>query len=157
MNTFLNAALEYRARGWSVIPLNPGSKQPAIQWKKFQEEIASEELIARWWGVPGYNIGIVTGAVSNLVVIDVDDRMDGVRPTWTTLTVKTPNGRHYYFSATNPVETYISKTGLGIRGEGGYVVAPPSRLEDGSEYEGHQEILTISSEIINTIAPRQTT
>src|SRR2546423_13802150 len=60
-------------RGWSVIPVGEGGKQPLVSWRQYQGERASREVVAGWlerW--PGANLGVVTGAVSGLVVLDVD-------------------------------------------------------------------------------------
>lgn len=159
MNELLNAALEYRARGWSIIPLNPGSKLPAVQWRKYQYEIASEQDVRSWWWHrPDYNIGIVTGKISNLLVIDVDNADSLACPEWDTLKVKTPRGVHYYFHPEKIIGSYASERNIDIRCQGGYVVAPPSTSSDGTEYEwvdNTQEIMEISSEEIITRAPRR--
>ncbi len=65
---------EYETHGFSVIPVRTdGSKAPAIQWKEFQEKRASKEQITDWFETSGAAIGIVTGSVSdNLLVIDFD-------------------------------------------------------------------------------------
>src|SRR5690606_33283679 len=69
-----DAAVEYSRRGWSVIPLRPREKRPDIRsWAKYQQQAASVEQVQRYWERhPDANIGIVTGAVSGLVVLDVD-------------------------------------------------------------------------------------
>ena len=65
---------EYRTQKFSVIPVRTdGSKAPAIQWKEFQEKRAAKEQITDWFETSGAAIGIVTGSVSdNLLVIDFD-------------------------------------------------------------------------------------
>ena len=65
---------EYGTQGFSVIPVRTdGSKAPAIQWKEFQEKRATKEQITDWFETSGAAIGIVTGSVSdNLLVIDFD-------------------------------------------------------------------------------------
>lgn len=95
MLSVTDAALDYLARGWSVLPLCPpdhvgvgkahrgcGSpgKRPFFpdtgsgEWKQFQDERATEEQVRRWWGMhPGLNVGVALGPVSGLVGIDVDD------------------------------------------------------------------------------------
>jgi hypothetical protein len=72
------AALAYAARGWSVIPAESRAKRPIIAWQEFQQRIARTDEIMAWfrhW--PRANIAIVTGAVSRLVVLDIDPRHGG--------------------------------------------------------------------------------
>ena len=69
----LDAAIAYRRRGFSVIPIKPKDKKPLIGWEPFQKEPASEETIRNWFtSSPEANIAIITGQVSDLVVIDLD-------------------------------------------------------------------------------------
>lgn len=115
------------------------------------------QQIAKWWNGHDYNIGIVTGRKNRLFVIDIDNHngVDGslalraaekdlgaLPDTWTVLTGG--GGTHYYFRY--PINHKLSnksnfkgdKYGPGIdcRGEGGYVVAPPSiHPETGKKYE----------------------
>lgn len=127
--------------GFSVFPLPRGEKKPASQWQKYQNERAAHDEIAAW-GTANLNVAVVTGAISNLVVLDVDSPdgqsfLDGydLPPT---PTVRTAKGRHYYFSrpATalrNAVR--IEGVGLDIRADGGYVVGAGSQHPDGTIYE----------------------
>src|SRR5512134_2277855 len=65
------AALAYRAQGWSLVPIEPRGKRPLVRWERFQERAPSEAEIVAWferW--PEANVGIVTGGVSGLVVVD---------------------------------------------------------------------------------------
>src|SRR4030043_4032 len=70
----VNAALGYAERGWSVIPLKPNDKHPAIrEWKPFQKKQAEFDQIGSWftrW--PNANVGIITGEISKLLVLDLD-------------------------------------------------------------------------------------
>jgi hypothetical protein len=154
----LDAALDYAKRGISVIPLHgivderctcgkadctkPG-KHPIGSWKQAQSERASaEELAAAFSRQPNANIGIVTGAISNLVVIDIDgpdgfasiSSIEGEPPL--VPTVKTGNGYHLY--GRHPggtLKNFVkSHPGLDGRADGGYVVAPASRHASGREY-----------------------
>src|SRR5262245_53467079 len=95
----LSAALDYCEMGFSVLPLAPRSKRPAIeQWKPYQETPTTPDEVERWFVDGDRNIGIVTGAVSGIVVLDVDkpDAFDASSLPKTP-TVKTKRGRHYYF------------------------------------------------------------
>lgn len=98
--------------------------------------------IRAWWRRwPNANIGFATGSV---VVLDVDgprgeaalERELGVLPK--TLTARTGKGRHLYFDAGGTrIRNSAGKLGphLDVRGEGGYVILPPSVHENGSRYQ----------------------
>ena len=134
------AAQDYAARGWSVVPIESLGKRPLVPWMPFQRRIAGADEIAHWfrhW--PQANFGIVTGAVSDLVVLDVDPlhggagSLDGLAARHgplprTVEAVTGGGGRHVYFS--HPGGTVHNRVGLlpglDIRGDGGCVVAPPS-------------------------------
>src|SRR5690606_37887295 len=114
-------------------------KLPLGRWKPFQQVRASDETIAQWAGRES-NIGIVTGAVSGLLVLDLDNA-DAVgeaerRGIPDTVAVKTANGLHYFFA--HPGGTIGNRAGIfpgaDIRGDGGYVVAPGSIHPSGTPY-----------------------
>jgi hypothetical protein len=146
---FLLAAQRLLACGCNVIPLRPGDKTPAIGWKPMQ----STRLIERdwdevdrylhsWWGNEDHGLGVVTGAVSEIVVVDVDsdDARELVERTcgWPrTVTTKTAKGAHLWFrhpgeATRNGVRR--AESALDVRGDGGYVVVPPSVHPSGFEY-----------------------
>jgi putative DNA primase/helicase len=139
----LDAFYKHLRRGWSVIPVSPGSKKPLIRWKRYQEAPASREQIEEWlekW--PDANPGAVSGMVSQFVVLDVDGS-EGEK----TLTqlgrlprtpkVRTGRGWHYYFKHPGrPVRNFVGELpGLDLRGDGGYVVAAGATHESGRRYE----------------------
>lgn len=96
------------------------------------------------------NIGAVCGVLNGIVVIDIDPKNDGengiagleraLGPLPATLTSMTPSGgRHLYFAC--PPTTLIRNAtrfhgapGVDIRGDGGYVVVPPSVGANGRAY-----------------------
>lgn len=135
-------------RGWSVIPIRPGDKRPLVRWEEFQHRRPGEEEARGWFRTwPDAGVGVVTGAISGLVVIDVDlrhggdagldklEREHGRLPT--TVECRTGGGgRHLYF--THPGGVIRNKVGLApgvdLRGDGGYVVAPPSVHSSGVQY-----------------------
>lgn len=150
----VKAALKYAKRGWRVLPLRPGTKVPMLlDWQNLAT--TDPDLIREWWTkTPRANIGLATGAASDLWVLDVDlghgkdaaKSMKKLRKKYgelaPTYTVKTPSGGlHHYFSY--PVEagaTWRNKAGtvlglgVDVRAEGGQVAAWPSVLSDGSAY-----------------------
>ncbi|MGA8049920.1 MAG: bifunctional DNA primase/polymerase, partial [Burkholderiales bacterium] len=72
------AGLDYLARDWSVIPIEHRGKRPLVAWLEFQERVARPEELAAWFARwPEANVGIVTGHISGLVVIDVDPAHGG--------------------------------------------------------------------------------
>ena len=108
------------------------------------------DAVRRWWERwPTANIAVRTGALSGLVVLDVDpghggdDTLDALLanhgPITDGLVVRTGSGgRHFYFA--HPGGVVRNDTGrrlgpgLDIRGDGGYVIAPPSRHATGERY-----------------------
>lgn len=145
----LRAALAYAARGWSVVPIEPRGKRPLVAWRELQQRIADAAEIDVWYRRwPDANVGIVTGAVSGLVVVDVDPRHGGLDslaqierehgPLPRTAEVATGGGgRHLYFG--HPGGTLHNRAGLrpglDVRADGGCVVAPPSVHPSGRRYE----------------------
>lgn len=148
----LSMALEYERLGFSVIPLLPRDKRPngpllplnaerKPTWTPFQIECADSDRILVWWDKSETaNVGIVCGQVSGVVVLDVDgpegsDQLTG-RDMPRTPYVATGKGWHYYFAHPGfEVSNFARKLpGLDFRGDGGYVVAPPSIHPSGSTY-----------------------
>ena len=147
----LDSALAYAARGWRVLPLLPLKKTPATR-NGHLDATTDEAVIKDWWRQnPYYNIGIATGEVSGITVIDVDGteglasskQVAGVPKT---RTIKTPHGYHLYFEYNCEFHTGAGfMPGLDVRngsiadGGGGYVVAPPS-VADGLEYTVYRDM-----------------
>ena len=69
----VDAAIEYRRRGFSVAPVEPRGKKPLIMWQRYQTEHAELNEIKKWFAdSPAANVGIVIGAISDVVVVDID-------------------------------------------------------------------------------------
>ena len=144
-NMLINAALEYAGHGFSVIPTQK-NKKPYIKWTEFQHRKATVEEIRQWWGKwPNAMIGIVTGQISDLFVVDCDTE-EGYKSIKKILpdtlimpTARTPRGGwHFYFQY--PTDLNLpSKAeiipGVDIRGKGGYIIAAPSMNGNGKGYE----------------------
>lgn len=138
------AALKLASAHIPVFPCIPGGKQP-LTAHGFHSATTDYRQIQRWWSrTPDANIGIPTGAASGLVVVDVDVHRTGdgfrnfARVTEMGLTgrwawlVRTPSGgMHAYFAATPDTEQRcwsIPSRHIDFRGDGGYIVAPPSAV-----------------------------
>lgn len=144
-NPLMLAALAYEAKGYSVIPLKPKDKIPLIPaWTQYQTERADREQIGLWWRTwKDANLGIVTGALSGLFVIDCDspEAATALKPTLGDLEgvgiVATGKGFHLYYA--HGANEYPNKAAIrphvDFRGDGGYVVAPPSIHSNGKVYE----------------------
>jgi hypothetical protein len=137
------AALAYAGRGWPVFPCE--GKRPLTAHGLLDATIA-RSTIERWWTRiwPDANVAIVTGRPSGLVVLDVDgeageDSLHALRASGSvapTVEALTPHGRHLYFAHPGTeVRNSAGKLGPGldVRGDGGYVIAPPSRSHEWNE------------------------
>lgn len=143
-----DAALRYLSYGWSVIPLRPKEKRPLVPWEMYQSKHPSIDQVKNWFNDhPDANVGVVTGSISGLVVLDVDpahggdeslielEGRHGVLP-HTVESLTGGGGRHIYFS--HPGGIVHNRVGLmpgmDLRGDGGLVVAPPSVHPSGHRY-----------------------
>lgn len=129
INNVYAAAVRYAALGWSVIPLKPNSKEPLIPWLEFQTRRPSKDELMKWFLGTQNNIGIVTGTVSRICVLDVDTTVlsKSVSTASSPITVLTKRGRHLYFQyggETNSASRIAEH--VDVRGEGGFVVGPGS-------------------------------
>lgn len=124
--------------GYSAIPVHGNNsptepKRPAVSWRKYQRQIATDAEIERSFHDKATALGIVCGRVSKLLVIDFDDALRYQRfcrhlPQYAnTYTVKTKRGFHLYYRTTQKVPSHQFDGG-DIKGERSYVVAPPSKI-----------------------------
>jgi len=140
----VDAALKYCEMGFSVIPIRP-DKKPYTKWTEYQKRQATPDEIRRLWKLhPEAMIGIVTGEISGIFVIDCDSEeaylkaQEHLPESLVTCVAKTPRGYHIYFlmprdkSITNAAGVI---SGIDVRGEGGYIIAPPSVNGNGEGYE----------------------
>lgn len=160
--------LDYALRGWAVLPLytiinglctcdkagcsSPGKHPHAMLAPHGVKDASTDpDRVTYWWTAnPMANVGIATGKVSGLVVLDIDPRHGGDDSFYDlitkygrlpdTLEVLTGGGgRHLYFKYPAGVDYLKSGAGvlgagLDIRADGGYVVAPPSLHASGNSY-----------------------
>jgi putative DNA primase/helicase len=139
----LEWAIKYKEKGLSVIPLVPNGKKPAIKsWIEYQKRLATDKEIKEWFGNGSKNnIGIVTGEISGVDVIDLDSQ-EAVQYAKNnnfpeTPLVRTAKGFHCYYKHKDGVRNFQKRDDLpeiDLRGDGGYVVAPPSIHASGQQY-----------------------
>ncbi|MFP3886786.1 bifunctional DNA primase/polymerase [Priestia filamentosa] len=158
-----NAAIAYASKlNWSVFPLhtplyngcscrNPNcnsiGKHPRTL-NGLNDATTNLDVIIKWWKQwPEANIGVVTGKVSGFVVIDVDPRHGGDDSLSLLISKysKFPNtieaitgsgGKHILFNRSGYVKNRTNiLPGLDVRGDGGYIVVPPSLHQSGKKYE----------------------
>lgn len=134
----LKKALAYLKREFSIIPCN-GQKKPIIKtWAEYQQRQPTETEVTEWWSKTPYaNIGIVTGKISGLTVVDCDshdawDKLQKYLPdSFLAPIVNTPSGNHQmyfqYVAGLHSQNGIMEK--MDIKTDGGYVIAPPSWCE----------------------------
>ena len=142
----MEAALDYLARGWSVLPLEPRSKLPATStirktrgtssWSTYRARHATADEVAAWAeDEPEHNIGILCGETScGLAAVDLDAEFPAGVKIPATATVRTGRGRQFYAVAESPTSTTRYEWGE-LRGDGSYCVAPESVHPNGRRYE----------------------
>jgi predicted P-loop ATPase len=152
-NKLLEAALKYATEyGWAVFPCSSTSKKPLTP-HGCKDAKKSVGAIKAWWNKwPDASVGVATGTASNLIVIDEDldedkglngyeevsawERINGKLPD-TALCITGRGGYHLYYRYDK--DDIKNRAGLldgvDVRGEGGYVIAPPSMHPNGTEYQ----------------------
>jgi putative DNA primase/helicase len=141
-STLAEAAVHYAEQGIPVFPCRSNAKTPLTP-RGFKDATTNVQQVVAWWRHwPRANIAMATGSASGRFVIDVDNEpdkgIDGLA-TWsalerqhgeiTTPRVLTPRGgMHLYFRHVEGLGSTSGKLGPGVdtRGNGGYVLLPPS-------------------------------
>lgn len=146
------AAVAYAARGWAVFPIQARGKTPLT--KRGRNEASTDPAVLReWWRRwPKANVGIATGSRSGLWVLDLDidpekgfdgparfaELAAGKEAPPATLEQRTPRGGRHLLFAVGDIEIRNSASriapGVDTRGEGGYILAPPSIHPNGGVY-----------------------
>ena len=126
--------LNVKQYGFSVIPMSE-DKRPQIKWLEYQERKPSINEILSW---PKDNLAIITGAISGIVVVDCES-LEDAKWFWnnrgtSNVVVKTRRGYHLYFRHPDcrVMNAIKVENRYDVRGDGGYVLAPPSRHSEGS-------------------------
>ncbi|WP_137844652.1 bifunctional DNA primase/polymerase [Microbacterium sp. 2FI] len=135
-------AARFAAAGVPIFPCKPTEKRPLTE-HGFRDATSDGSQIARWWSRwPEANIGMPTGRASAVEVVDIDvhgrvrgfaafelARREGLVDRWQALVRTASGGMHAYYPA-DPDRVQASwqaaSAGIDFRGEGGYVIVPPS-------------------------------
>jgi hypothetical protein len=143
----IRAALHLAARGLPVFPCWPMDKLPATTHGCLDATIDASQIREWWRREPHYNIAVATGPASGIFVVDVDgpDAEAELKKLETqyralpsSVEVITPRpGRHIYFKwPDRSVRNSTGKIAPGVdtRGDGGYILVPPSVHPSGRKY-----------------------
>ena len=148
MTDIIAFARAYSKKGWQSFPCRPKDKTPLVKWADLAT--TEDNMLVGWWdNYPDANIGIACGKRSGIIVLDVDaehggyesltDLLSKYGPLPSTPVSKTGSGGEHIFFKHPGIEIRNSAgklgKGLDIRGDGGYVVAPPSLHPNGNTYE----------------------
>lgn len=147
----MDAALWYAAHGWAVFPIEPRGKRPATA-HGLKDATRDAETVRRWWtSRPECNVGAAMGAASRgIFALDLDvhdadglatlrewELANGELPE-TARSVTGSGGEHLFFRAASgnsaPRNSANGELGVDVRGDGGYVVLPPSVNAEGRAY-----------------------
>src|SRR5215213_7321335 len=149
--TLLKAALAVARNGKPVFPCKPRGKEPLTR-HGHTDATTDPRMIHMWWKRwPDANIGVPTGGHSGVLALDVDpdkggeqsltlleDSHGALPPTRTHSTGS--GGMHYLFEYPegSGIRNSADKLaeGLDVRGEGGYIIVPPSRTTQPYEVLG---------------------
>jgi hypothetical protein len=143
-------AFRLRRLGLSVIPVprpdgQHDGKVPAIAWREYQTRLPTEGELAQWFTAEPMNLAVITGAISDKVVIDADShdalRLCVRRFPYTPWQTQTGRGWHLWYRHPGSrvanrarVETGDGRLAIDIRGDGGFVIVPPSVHGSGAIY-----------------------
>ena len=165
MSSLHDAALAYARMGWPVFPCNPLAKTPACP-NGFKDATTNEEQINEWWNTdPNYNPAVALGE-TEYCVVDLDGE-SGIQE-WLSLveasgelaretfTVKTPRGgQHLYFLGVLPPSQHRVAAHIDTRGQGSYVLLPPSVTQDGQYvYQNRVAAAALPAWVERCAAPR---
>jgi len=136
---------KYLEFGWTVVPVLKGTKRPAVNWKEYQTRKPTNSELREWFKDPETGVGLITGPASGVVVVDEDtykEKNTGKVPPTTPVSVKTGGGgKHYYYKFVDGINNTVNRDlAIDVRGDGGFVVLPPTLHPSGKRYEWEKEL-----------------
>lgn len=141
MEQIYQIAKRYADAGWVVVPVRPGTKYPALKsWAPYEKRRPTDEELKLWFENNNVGIGVITGELSGITVVDNDSHKLGA----TQLSLDTPliaqsggGGKHFFFKFNPKVSTFKNeRVKVDVRSEGGFIVLPPTIHPDtGKKYK----------------------
>ena len=140
-------AAEYCDNGWSVLPVRPDEKRPYMtNWLQYTKTRAPKPMVEAWFtNLAGAGVGVVTGKISNMVVLDVEHDcpypIEELLKKYPTQLIARSGGGGYHLFYQYPVnQSRVSNRvrifeGADLRADGGFIVLPPTMHPSGSRYE----------------------
>ncbi len=141
--TMLERALQYATLGWRVFPVT--RQKTPLTSNGFKDASTDTRAIKSWWKAnPNAGIGVATGAVSGIVVLDLDAHKEGAVTSLQEIVKQHGafpqevvsqtggGGSHFFFvhpgdgTKVSNAQALFGFPGIDVRGDGGYVVLPPS-------------------------------
>lgn len=147
MPTINQLAAEYVDSGWSILPVKPDEKRPYMtNWLQYTRTRATKEMVDNWFAsLSGAGVGVVTGRISNMVVLDVESWCpipveELLKKYPTQMVAKSGGGGfHLFYSYPQNVGRVSNRVGVfegaDLRADGGFLVLPPTMHQSGRRYE----------------------
>lgn len=147
MPTMSEQARKYIDNGWSILPVKPEEKRPYMQnWLQYTKQRANAEMADKWFsGLSNAGIGMVTGKVSNIVVLDVENDcptpIDELLKRYPTQLIARSGsgGYHLFYQYPQGRGRIGNRVGLmdrvDLRADGGFIVLSPTIHPNGKRYE----------------------
>ena len=140
-------AAEYVDSGWSVLPVRPEEKRPYMtNWLQYTKTRAPKAMVDSWFtNLAGAGVGVVTGRISNMVVLDVEHDCpypieELLKRYPTQMIAKSGGGGYHLFYLYPTNQTRVANRvrifeGADLRADGGFIVLPPTMHPSGNRYE----------------------
>lgn len=137
---------QYVDSGWSILPVKPEEKRPFMtNWLQYNTNRASRAIVENWFrSLSGAGVGVVTGKISNMVVLDVESYCkipieDLLKKYPTHMVSRTGSGGyHLFYQYPSNVSKVSNRVGIfegaDLRADGGFIVLPPTIHPSGNRY-----------------------
>src|SRR5579864_4874890 len=160
---------KYISLGWFILPIVPGQKNPYIPWKHRRDQKPDLKEVQNWlqkW--PQMSLGMATGHLSGVVVVDLDEqeglaygKSHNLVSSVTALSGRLGIGKHLYYKWETEIHGSVSKIAphVDLRGDGDIIILPPSQHKSGKMYRWErfvpEKLVPMNNTLLN--APNVTT